>query len=79
MRDGNADCGGCAVCVCVCVRCSQGAGGTVCVEGGGSGDGGGREGGSAGPGCTGSGDCGAGFVLRAVLCDGGWPGGACGR
>lgn len=77
MRDGNADCGGCAVCA--SVRCRQGAGGTVCVEGGGSGDGGGREGGSAGPGSTASGDCGAGFVLWSVLCGGGWPGGAYGR
>lgn len=79
-RDGNAGCNGCAVNkgVDVYVRSSLGAGGTVCVEGGGSGGGGGKVAGSVGLGSTGNGDHGSALNVLPVLCGAGWSGGACG-
>lgn len=81
-RDGNAGCNGCAVSggVGVCVRSRPGAGGTVCGEGGDSGDGGDKVVDSVGLGSTGNGDRGVETALRVlpVLCGVGWLDVACG-
>lgn len=81
-HDGNAGCNGCAVneCVGVRVRCRLGAGGTVCVEGGGSDGDGGKVEGFVGLGSIGNGDYEVEPVLHVlpVLCGAGWLDGACG-
>lgn len=80
-RGGNAGCNGCVVDGHVDVhgRRRLGAGGTVCGEGGGSGDGGGRAAGSAGLDSSENGDHGLGPAphVLLVLCGAGWLGGVC--